>query len=261
MQNFEKRLRTCVRQEGRHLSDIIFRNWVINVSNQNCIYYRLFWLFCFFILKINKVTIIWKTCVLFAPHCTTRMCKWSLLVIIQRYYTHVHVTIAGSHQTTRRWTGRHAVKAGYQNVLRVRISKFFPFLTQNYVRNVTEEVETESTILHWHPLLGHNGFRWGSKTWVIYEKNITTDRSTQHYTEHVPDSAQRSAKSPWRNTSKITHTRALDGKKNKKKNDPSGNHRYNTRNRPTVGILHWSCAVRQNCFFRLILHFEGDVLV
>ena len=43
MQNFEERLRTCLRQEGRHLSDIIFRNWVINVSNQNCIYYRLFW--------------------------------------------------------------------------------------------------------------------------------------------------------------------------------------------------------------------------
>jgi len=27
MQNFQERLRTCVRQEGRHLSDIIFRNW------------------------------------------------------------------------------------------------------------------------------------------------------------------------------------------------------------------------------------------
>jgi len=26
MQNLEERLRTCVRQEGRHLSDIIFRN-------------------------------------------------------------------------------------------------------------------------------------------------------------------------------------------------------------------------------------------
>jgi len=26
MQNFEERLRTCVRQDGRHLSDIIFRN-------------------------------------------------------------------------------------------------------------------------------------------------------------------------------------------------------------------------------------------
>ena len=26
MQNFEERLRTCVRQEGCHLSDIIFRN-------------------------------------------------------------------------------------------------------------------------------------------------------------------------------------------------------------------------------------------
>jgi len=26
MQNFEERLRTCVLQEGRHLSDIIFRN-------------------------------------------------------------------------------------------------------------------------------------------------------------------------------------------------------------------------------------------
>ena len=26
MKNFEERLRTCVRQEGRHLSDIIFRN-------------------------------------------------------------------------------------------------------------------------------------------------------------------------------------------------------------------------------------------
>ena len=36
MQNFEERLRTCVRQEGRHLSDLIFRNWVINVSNQTC---------------------------------------------------------------------------------------------------------------------------------------------------------------------------------------------------------------------------------
>ena len=43
MQNVEERLRTCVRQEGRRLSDMIFRNWVINVSNQNCIYYRLFW--------------------------------------------------------------------------------------------------------------------------------------------------------------------------------------------------------------------------
>jgi len=26
MQNFEERIRTCVQQEGRHLSDIIFRN-------------------------------------------------------------------------------------------------------------------------------------------------------------------------------------------------------------------------------------------
>jgi hypothetical protein len=43
MQNFEERFRTCVRQEGRHLSDIIFRKLVINVGNQNCIYYRLFW--------------------------------------------------------------------------------------------------------------------------------------------------------------------------------------------------------------------------
>jgi hypothetical protein len=43
MQNFEERLRTCVRSEGRHLSDIIFRKCVINVSNLNCIYYRLFW--------------------------------------------------------------------------------------------------------------------------------------------------------------------------------------------------------------------------
>jgi len=61
MQTFEERLQTCVRQEGRHLFDIIFRNWVINVRHQNCIYYRLFW--CWhnsFILKINKVTIIWK---------------------------------------------------------------------------------------------------------------------------------------------------------------------------------------------------------
>ena len=70
MQNFEERLRTWVWQEGRHLSDIIFRNWVINGSNQNCIYYRLLWCWHnFFIMKINKVTIIWKTCVLFAPHC------------------------------------------------------------------------------------------------------------------------------------------------------------------------------------------------
>jgi hypothetical protein len=29
MQNFEERLQTCVRQEGRHLSDIIFHKWVI----------------------------------------------------------------------------------------------------------------------------------------------------------------------------------------------------------------------------------------
>ena len=42
MQNFEERLRTSVRQEGRHLSDIIFRNSVINISNQNCIYYSFF---------------------------------------------------------------------------------------------------------------------------------------------------------------------------------------------------------------------------
>ena len=31
-----------VKNFGRHLSDIIFRNSVINVSNQNCIYCRLF---------------------------------------------------------------------------------------------------------------------------------------------------------------------------------------------------------------------------
>ena len=43
MRNFEERLLPCVRQEGRHLSDIIFRNSVITVSNKNCIYYRLFW--------------------------------------------------------------------------------------------------------------------------------------------------------------------------------------------------------------------------
>jgi len=43
MQNFEERLRTCVKQEGRHLSDIIFRNNVINVNNQKCIYYRFYW--------------------------------------------------------------------------------------------------------------------------------------------------------------------------------------------------------------------------
>ena len=69
-QNFEERLRTRVRQEGRHLSNIIFRKWEINVGNQSCIYYRLFWCWHnFFILKINKVTIIWKICILFAPHC------------------------------------------------------------------------------------------------------------------------------------------------------------------------------------------------
>jgi hypothetical protein len=43
MQNFEERLRTCVRQEGRYLSNIIFRKWVINWGNQNCVYYKLFW--------------------------------------------------------------------------------------------------------------------------------------------------------------------------------------------------------------------------
>jgi len=42
MQIFEERHRTCVRQEGRHLSDIIFRKLVVNVGNQNCIYYRFF---------------------------------------------------------------------------------------------------------------------------------------------------------------------------------------------------------------------------
>ena len=85
MQNFEERLRTCVRQEGRHLSDMIFRNWVINVSNQNCIYYRLFWCWHnFFILKINKVTIIWKTYVLFAPPCTTEISR----VWVGLYYEH-----------------------------------------------------------------------------------------------------------------------------------------------------------------------------
>ena len=78
MQNFEERLRTYVRQEGRHLSDIIFHNWVINVSKQNCIYYRLFWCWHnFFILKVNKVTIIWKTCLLFAPPCTIRRMRFA----------------------------------------------------------------------------------------------------------------------------------------------------------------------------------------
>ena len=42
MHNFEERLRTCVRQ-GRHISDTIFRNLVINISNQKCFNYRLFW--------------------------------------------------------------------------------------------------------------------------------------------------------------------------------------------------------------------------
>ena len=32
MQNFEERLRTCVRREGRHLSDTIFCNWVIKTA-------------------------------------------------------------------------------------------------------------------------------------------------------------------------------------------------------------------------------------
>jgi hypothetical protein len=43
MQIFEERLRMCVRQEGRHLSDTIFHKWVINISKLNCICYRLFW--------------------------------------------------------------------------------------------------------------------------------------------------------------------------------------------------------------------------
>jgi hypothetical protein len=64
------------------LSDIIFRKWVINVDNQNWIYYRLFWCWHnFFILKINKVTIIWKICVLFAPHCITSITKVSPTLI------------------------------------------------------------------------------------------------------------------------------------------------------------------------------------
>jgi len=42
MQNFEERLWTSLGQAGRHFSDIIFRNSVFNVSNQNCIYYREF---------------------------------------------------------------------------------------------------------------------------------------------------------------------------------------------------------------------------
>ena len=54
MQNCEERLRTCVRQEGCHLSDIIFRNWVINLSNQNCIYYRFFWCWRNFFYIENK---------------------------------------------------------------------------------------------------------------------------------------------------------------------------------------------------------------
>ena len=87
MLNFEERLRTCVRQEGRHLSDIIFRNCVIDVSNQNCIYYRLFWCWHnFFILKINKVTIIWKTCVLFAPPFTSQN---KTLLMIQKQVHHI----------------------------------------------------------------------------------------------------------------------------------------------------------------------------
>jgi hypothetical protein len=53
MQNFEERLRTCERQKGRHLSDIIFCNWVINVSNKNWIYNRLFWCWQFFYIE-NK---------------------------------------------------------------------------------------------------------------------------------------------------------------------------------------------------------------
>ena len=76
MQNFEERLRKCVRQEGRHLSDIIFRNWLINVSNQNCIYYRFFGINIIFYIENKKVTIIWKICVLFAPLCVTYGIPW-----------------------------------------------------------------------------------------------------------------------------------------------------------------------------------------
>ena len=83
----------CVRQEGRHLSDIIFRNWVINVSNQNCIYYRLFWCWHnFFILNINKVTIIWKTCV---PFCATLYNKYMVLITqLFGYILETHVSSA-----------------------------------------------------------------------------------------------------------------------------------------------------------------------
>jgi len=64
MQNFEERLRTCEWQEGRHLSDIIFRNWVIKSAfitgcfGANIIFY----------IENKKVTIIWENA-FFLRHC------------------------------------------------------------------------------------------------------------------------------------------------------------------------------------------------
>jgi len=80
---------------------------------------------------------------------------------------------------------------------------------------------------------------------VGYEKNVTTDHSTQltlHWTCFGQCPAKCYVAMALCKLSK-THTRALEGNCDCYKNDPSRNHRYNTRNRPTVGILQLSYAV------------------
>jgi len=66
MQNFDERLRTCLRQ-GHHLSDIIFRNWVINITAfiTGCFGVNII----FFILKIKKLQLFEKKNTFFLRHC------------------------------------------------------------------------------------------------------------------------------------------------------------------------------------------------
>jgi len=58
MQSFEESLLTCVRQEGRHLSDIISRNLIINVSIKNAFITGCFDFNVIFYIENKKVTII-----------------------------------------------------------------------------------------------------------------------------------------------------------------------------------------------------------
>ena len=170
MQNFEERLRTCVRQEGRHLSAIIFRNWVINVSNQICIYYRLFWCWHnFSILKI-KLQLFEKTCILFAP---SFMCKDS--------------TIALPSDKKGLWTPKHVhapsrppvFLSRYPHTLHIHIALVAALKPGRFVAEEHRHLVSDNFHLHYLTITKHRTLDFNkNKTFCTALEPLQADRQT-----------------------------------------------------------------------------------